>query len=143
MHNAARLFKKLKERGHRLTKIRTAIVELLMTGADPLSSPALQALLTQRKLPANKTTVYRELAFLEQEGMVRELQFHDGTKRYEITPENHHHHIVCVRCDKIEHVALEENLKQEEKAIAKARNFSVLTHSLEFYGICRGCLRKT
>ena len=90
-------------------------------------------------MPVNKTTIYRELAFLKKQNIILELQFDDNTKRYEIMPANHHHHIVCVRCEKVEDVVLEKDLDAEEKVITQNKKFQILHHSLEFYGICKMC----
>lgn len=139
MYNSSYILATLKEKGYRFAKIRKAILDLLIKSSDPLSSPDIQQLLSKKKIDANKTTVYRQLAFLKEQNLVRELQFGDNTKRYEIMPENHHHHIVCTNCDNIEDVELARDLDAEEKAIAENTNFKVLNHSLEFYGICGKC----
>lgn len=83
--------------------------------------------------------MYRELDFLVAQKIIRELRFRDGTRRYEITPSDHHHHIVCVDCNAIEHISLEKDLEKEEKIIAQKNEFKVLSHSLEFYGLCSRC----
>jgi len=129
----------LKNRGHRITNIRKAILGLLVKSPEPLSSPDLQKLLSKKKTSANKTTVYREIAFLKEQNLVRELRFGENTKRYEIIQDGHHHHIVCVNCEKVEDVELEKDLDAKEKMITRDKGFKIINHSLEFYGICRGC----
>jgi Fur family ferric uptake transcriptional regulator len=142
MHDSSHILAILKEKGYRFAKIRKAILDLLIKSSNPLSSPDIQQLLSKKKIYANKTTVYRQLAFLKGQNLIRELQFRDNAKRYEIMPENHHHHIVCTSCDKIEDVEFVRDLDTEEKAIAENKNFKVLNHSLEFYGICGKCQDK-
>ncbi len=139
MHNSKQLINELRVKSHRITKIREAILNLLAKAKEPLSSVDIQALLENNRIPANKTTVYRELYFLQSQEMIRELKFSDAAKYYEIMPEDHHHHVVCVKCDKVEHVVLEKDLDLQEKAIAKNKKFKILNHTLEFYGICRSC----
>lgn len=139
MRDINHILKILKEKGFRYSKTRKAILDLLMKSPKPLSSPDLQVLLLKKKMAVNKTTIYRELAFLGEQGIIREIQFDDATKRYEIMPDNHHHHVVCINCEKIEDIELERDLDVEEKTIAKNKNFKVLNHSLEFYGICGKC----
>jgi Fe2+ or Zn2+ uptake regulation protein len=142
MQDSSHILANLKKRGHRITSIRKAILDLLVKSSEPLSSPSIQKLLTKRKTSANKTTVYREIAFLKGQNLVRELQFRDNAKRYEIMPENHHHHIVCVNCEKVEDVELKKDLDVEEKNITKNKKFKIINHSLEFYGVCIGCQEK-
>lgn len=142
MHDSSHILKTLKESGHKFTKVRKFVLDLLIRSPEPLSSPDIQKAFHNKKMPVNKTTIYRELAFLKDKGVIRELQFGDTTKRYEIMPDNHHHHVVCVNCETIEDVVLEKDLDLEEKTIAQIKNFKVLNHSLEFYGICGRCQKK-
>jgi len=139
MQDSDIIIKKLKEKGRRFSNTRKTILDLLIKIPKPLSSPDLQILFLKRGMGVNKTTIYRELSFLKEQNIVRELQFGDNTKRYEIMPDNHHHHIVCVNCEKIEDVELKRDLDREEKVIAQNKNFKVLHHSLEFFGICGKC----
>ncbi len=141
MGDASHLLRGFKAKGYRFSRIRQSILNLLYKNAKPLSAYDLGRLLIRMNVPANKTTVYRELASLKEEKIIRELRFSDGKRRYEITPKDHHHHIVCESCKKIEDVVLDKDLYQEEKMITQIKNFKVLNHSLEFYGICGGCLK--
>ena len=92
MQNSGDILATLKEKGYKFARIRKAILDLLVKSSDPLSSPDIQRLLSKKKVDANKTTVYRQLAFLKEQNLVRELQFGDNAKRYEIMPENHPPH---------------------------------------------------
>lgn len=139
MYNSIRILATLKEKGYRFSRIRKAILDLLIKNPNPLSLSDIKMLLAKKKIMTNKTTVYRQLVFLKEQRLVRELQFRENTKRYEIMSENHHHHIICVNCEKIKDVELDGDLDAEEKSISKNKNFKVLSHSLEFYGICEKC----
>lgn len=139
MHDTNHILKTIKERGYKLTKVRKLVLDLLIRRSGPISSMDIQEVFLKKKMPVNKTTVYRELAFLKVQKIIRELWFEDAVRRYEITPENHHHHIVCLNCNKIEDVELHKDFDAEEKNIEKSRKFKILNHSLKFYGICRGC----
>lgn len=139
MQTLEHILVQLKTNGYRLTNIRKAILGLLVKSHEPLSSLGLQSLLLQKEMSVNKTTVYRELAFLKKQNIVRELQFRDSVKRYEIMPENHHHHIVCVNCEKVEDVELKKDLDKAERMISKNMNFKIINHSLEFFGLCAKC----
>jgi Fur family transcriptional regulator, ferric uptake regulator len=67
-----------------------------------------------------------------------QIQFQEGKLRYELAGKEHHHHLVCENCGKIEDVlsrvipALEEEIKNKHK-------FLVKRHSLEFFGLCEDC----
>lgn len=142
MQDSSRILAKLKAKGHRFARIRKAILDLLIHSLEPLSPSDIQRILSHKKISVHKTSVYRQLAFLKEQNLIRELQFRDKSKRYEIIPDNHHHHIICTRCGKIEDVELSGDLDAEEKMIVVNKNFTVLDHSLEFYGICGKCQDK-
>src|SRR5258706_15519243 len=91
-----------------------------------------------KKLRVNKTTVYRQLKKLIQKGLIQEIDFGDGKKRYETLKERHHHHLVCNSCGKVSDV--EEILPTNtEKKIYKEQGFKVTRHTVEFFGFCKGC----
>jgi Fur family ferric uptake transcriptional regulator len=63
----------------------------------------------------------------------------DGKTRFEFADREHHHHAVCVKCKKIEDVAVsEDKLKLEDRLITK-NDFNITHHTLEFFGICGTC----
>ncbi|MEK7606577.1 MAG: transcriptional repressor [Patescibacteria group bacterium] len=130
---------KLKEKGKRTSVARGAILQLLMENSTPLSAAEILAGLTRRSLGVNKTTVYRELELLCGEGVLRELEFGDRKKRYEMTSEGHHHHLVCTICRRVEDVELPRDLDLQERQIERQKKFKILNHTLEFFGICRDC----
>jgi len=129
----------LKNQGHKITKTRKALVEILENTKQPLSVPEVVTLLKNNHLSPNKTTIYRELTFLLDQGIVQELDFGDSKKRYELDTQDHHHHLVCINCKKIEDFDLSSDLDKEEKKILKDKNFKVISHSLEFFGYCKDC----
>lgn len=134
MKSASIILDALKAEGYKLTKTRKRIVDILLQSALPISVPEIR-----EGLGVNKTTVYRELEFLLQKNIIREVEFGDGKKRYEITTGGHHHHIVCLHCGMVEDVELSSDLEKEESAIAKKKQFKIINHSLEFFGICARC----
>lgn len=130
----------LKEQGFRITKVRKALVELLVTSKTPTSVQELLPKLAAQDLPVNKTTVYRELDFLLENQVIIELDLLDGAKRYEILhPNHHHHHLVCTGCGNIECVEMHHDLDEIEARIATSHQFKVSSHVLEFFGLCSKC----
>lgn len=130
----------LKDSGQRITKVRTQIVELFTKSNLPLSAQEILEDLETRGLKVNKTTVYREIDFLTAQKIIKDLDFGDGKKRFELYDDSkHHHHIICLNCKAIEDVDLKLDLQDEENRISKQKNFQVLNHSLEFFGLCSNC----
>lgn len=90
------------------------------------------------KLCVNKTTVYRQIEKFIKGGLVVEVEFGDGKKRYELASLDHHHHLICKKCKKIEDITFNERVILRE--VSKKSNFKVENHSLEFFGICVNCI---
>ena len=128
-----------QSKGYRLTASRKAILRVFLNSKTPLSAAELNSQLEQMDVHVNKTTIYREIDFLKNQKVLRELPFGDGKKRYEKWPDNHHHHLVCISCDSIECIELKGCLEDEEKIILKKNNFKTIKHSLEFQGLCAKC----
>lgn len=143
----------LRVKGFKITVVRTAILELLHNKTTPISAYDILFALKQTQLEPNeqsslisnvhripnKTTIYRELDFLLEQGIIREVDFGEGSKRYELRSENHHHHLICLNCKKIEDIDLDQDLTKEEKKIEQQKNFKIVNHSLEFFGLCLNC----
>lgn len=90
------------------------------------------------RLKVNKTTVYRQLDKLLEENKIIEVELGDGKKRYELKDLDHHHHLVCKKCGKIDDIELDEKIIISE--LSKKTKFKVESHSLEFFGTCVDCI---
>jgi Fe2+ or Zn2+ uptake regulation protein len=128
----------LKTKGYKLTPVRKLIIEILINATSPLSISDLALKLRSKDLSPNKTTFYREVAFLKDLQILQEIDFGDGMKRYEISKE-HHHHIVCIKCNIVKDVPMEKDLNSKEQKILKDLGFKPIGHSLEFFGLCSNC----
>ena len=133
------ILQRMRDDGFRLTRIRTAMVKILFDENRPLTSSDIQAQLSSLRVKADRTTVYRELLFLLGRNIVKTVHFGDHKTHYEICVE-HHHHLVCTKCNKVIEVVLGEHLGEQEKEIYERKNFKVISHSLEFYGLCGSCM---
>ena len=138
MHEDREFLWELRGRGFRRTKARSAIVAFLARIDAPQSIPEISEALRKTGLVFNKTTVYRELAFLVKEGIAKEVRVSDEKRYYELVGE-HHHHTICVSCGDIRDVLFRENLLHVERMLSERDGFRVLEHSLEFFGLCSEC----
>lgn len=129
----------IKEKGYKLTPCRRALIKILEESTRPLSADAIGRLLAREKLKVNKTTVYRELYFLLEQGIITELELGDRKKRYELKEREHHHHVICTNCEKVEDVIPDKSFERQEKKIAQLKNFIIMRHSAEFFGLCGNC----
>lgn len=136
--NVNSILDNLKSKGHKSTKVRQALVEILLSSNSPFSISDLLQELSLKKLNPNKTTVYREISFLKENDILEEIELGEGKKRYEIS-ENHHHHIRCVSCKVIKDIPMEQDLNSKEQSLIKKMGFKPIGHSLEFFGLCKDC----
>jgi len=123
---------------YKITKVRTALLEILKETSTPISIQDILLKLKSKKLNPNKTTIYREIEFLTGLGLVSDVDFGEGKKRYEASGD-HHHHIICVNCKTIKDVSLDKDLDLFNAKIAKQAGFKPVGHSLEFFGLCSDC----
>ena len=73
------------------------------------------------------------------ENIIKEIEFGEGQKRYELEDFKHHHHLICLKCRKVDDIELKTDLEKEEKRFLKENGFKVVNHSLEFFGYCQNC----
>ncbi len=129
----------LKQKKFKITKVRSGIITLFTQAKSPLAAKELLDYFHSIGLNINKTTVYRELAFLLGENIIKEIEFGEGQKRYELEDFKHHHHLICLKCRKVDDIELKTDLEKEEKRFLKENGFKVVNHSLEFFGYCQNC----
>ncbi len=131
----------LRRTRQRYTRGRRQLVELLLATARPVTIPELLALGASQ----SQSSLYRNLAILEQCGTVERIASTDDVARYELTEElaGHHHHLVCSACGRIDDVVLPSAV---ERALGLAageaydqRGFLVESHKIELVGTCRSC----
>jgi len=134
------ILSRLKKAGHRLTQIRKNLVTFLCEAPSPISALDILEKLDRENHKVNKTTVYRELSFLMEQGIASEVDILDGKKRYELTSDEAcHHHLVCTECDKIECLEVQHDFQALEQKVKKEQKFQIESHVLEFFGRCKDC----
>lgn len=131
------IFQKVRSAGGRITKLRKAIIKILFESDCLLSRQEIIERLSEIHLHPDRSTLYREFLFLTQNNIVQKSVLNEA-EYFEI-PHDHHHHLVCLKCDDIQKVHLSQHLQEEEKEISAKNNFHITSHSLDFYGYCHKC----
>lgn len=132
---------RLRDSEQRYTPNRQRIVDILAGAARPLTIAEVQA--EGGDLP--QSSVYRNIAVLEQAGVVRRVMAADEFARFELAEEltEHHHHLVCVSCGDVADFtmppALERAVDRATATAAQAAGFEVHSHRLDLVGRCRRC----
>ena len=139
--NTRDIVEELKKKcGSKATRTQKAILTIFEKNHLPLTESELQAKLSKSDIVVNKTTVYRQLAHLKEHDFIKEIDFGDGKKRFELNSnDRHHHHLVCTNCKMVDDIKIDNDVISIERAISKARNFKIMHHSLEFFGLCKNC----
>jgi Fur family transcriptional regulator, peroxide stress response regulator len=135
-----KIIKKLKRHNHHLTPQRLAIIKVVV---DSDTHPNVEEIHSQLRVAyptMSLATVYRNVMLLKSLGEVLELGFPDGSNRYDGKKPFPHPHVICVQCKKI----LDPDLataKDMAREVATTTGFKILTHRMDFFGICQECGR--
>ena len=130
------LLKDIKKTGLKITAPRKELLNAL--SSNPLSAQELATLLREKGFSTDLVTIYRTLDLFTELGIVRKTQFEDKIARFELTTgQEHHHHLVCIKCAVVEDVLINEELLT--KQIEEKSQFKVQRHALEFFGFCKRC----
>jgi Fur family transcriptional regulator, ferric uptake regulator len=133
---------RLRRLGQRYTSGRRVLVDELSRAERPLTTAELVA--GDRRL--SQSTAYRNLALLEQAGVVHKVIGGDEYGRYELAEEltgRHHHHLVCVRCGSVEDFEaprkVERGLADAIGHLSEGTGFRAEAHRLDLLGTCANC----
>lgn len=96
-----------------------------------------RSLLTKSK-DISLATVYRVLTQFEAAGLVIRHNFEGGHSVFELDQGEHHDHLVCTRCHKVEEFH-DETIEERQRIIAQQAGYRITAHSLNIYGICAQC----
>jgi Fur family ferric uptake transcriptional regulator len=87
----------------------------------------------------SKATVYQNLRFLSEKGLVQEVNI-KGVSRFEPNL-NPHHHVICKNCGRIMDFNSKALTDYSLKVARKIKDVKVQSSSTSFYGICKKCGR--
>jgi Fur family ferric uptake transcriptional regulator len=133
----AELAKYLDGMGLKHTKQRDLILISFLESNEHVSAEQLYQKVRSENPSIGFTTVYRTLKLLVDAGLAQERRFDDGLTRYEVEQE-HHDHLVCLKCGKIIEFESDE-IENAQVRIAADYGFKILRHRHELYGHCSSC----
>ncbi len=128
--------KDLRKAGLKVTLPRLKILDILEGSAlRHLSAEDIYKQLIESREDIGLATVYRVLTQFETAGLVTRHHFEDGQAVFELNQGEHHDHIVCLDCGRVEEF-LDQGIEARQEAIAKERGFEIRHHALVMYGHC-------
>lgn len=89
------------------------------------------------RIPADYSSVFRAVVWLERKGAARRFDVGDGKARYEPAGE-HHEHVRCQACGEVE-VVPECVVEDAVGEIERTTGFRLAAHQLVLLGLCPEC----
>ena len=80
-------------------------------------------------------TVYRVLMQFEQAGLLTRSNFESGKAVFELNEGQHHDHLVCLTCGRVEEF-FDAEIELRQRTVAETRGFELQEHSLALYARC-------
>jgi Fur family ferric uptake transcriptional regulator len=130
----------LQARGHRNSGARRAVVELLGRQHCCLTAQEIFDDLRSEGRRVGIASVYRVLEQLSKDGFVQRIDIGAGTTRFEPIRAGgeHHHHLVCDDCGKVEAFA-DDQLERALRKVEGRTGYSVAGHDVVLRGACAEC----
>lgn len=134
----------LNSRGWRLTPQREKILSIFqnLPKGNHLSAEELHQFLNQGEESISLSTVYRSVKLMSRMGILRELELAEGHKHYELNQPfpYHHHHLVCIQCNKTLEFNNDSILKHSLKQCER-EGFQLIDCQLTVMTICPEAIR--
>jgi len=132
----------LQAHGHKATRPRKLVLEVLEETEKPLSPYDIQGILHTRGRHLNHVTIYRILDLLCSLNLAHKVLSRGGFVKCNLdTAEGCHRFMVCQECGAIREFA-DEGLCRGENEFARNLGFYTEHHLSEFSGLCSRCYRK-
>lgn len=135
----------LKSVGLKATVPRMKILEIFQkaksSGERHLCAEDVYRILSSENMDVGLATVYRVLTQFEQAGILVRHHFAGDKATYEVDDGEHHDHIVCTRCGRVEEF-VDKEIEKRQRQIAQRLGFDLESHALSLYGVCSECRQK-
>ena len=129
----------IRSHGRRLTPQRSLIWDVLVERGDAhVSAAELADAVHERAPELHRSTVYRTLDVLVEDGLVLRTDLGSDRSYYELAAEHHHHHVVCTSCGEIAHVH-DDAIAAAVACVQAAAGYRLARQELTFAGLCPAC----
>jgi Fur family transcriptional regulator, ferric uptake regulator len=126
----------LKSIGLKATLPRLKILDLFeQSNKRHMTAEEVYRLLSDEGQDIGLATVYRVLTQFEQAGLLMRHHFDSDKAVFELNQGEHHDHLVCLQCGKVEEF-YDSEIEKRQTRIAKERGFVIHDHSLQIYADC-------
>ena len=132
------LLQNLREQGYRVTPQRETVIRIFQDAGDKhLSAEDVFEILKKNGEQISLATTYRTLRMLVKMSILRELDFAETHKHYELIDADAppHHHIICLNCNKT--IEFEDDqINQLGKSIADKYGVEIVDMQFQIFGNC-------
>jgi Fur family ferric uptake transcriptional regulator len=126
----------LKSMGLKATIPRLKILALFeKSDVRHLTAEDVYRLLLAENLDVGLATVYRVLTQFEQAGLLERHYFESGKAVFELSPGQHHDHLVCTDCGRVEEF-YDAEIERRQPKLRKNAGFVIREHALYLYAEC-------
>ncbi|MDB2326647.1 transcriptional repressor [Candidatus Actinomarina sp.] len=133
------LIGEIKKKGHRVTKSRELICEILEnSGHAHFTVDELYKKVTKKSSEVDLATVYRTLELLGQIGLIAHLHQAHGSGIYFLRNEENIMHLICMSCERIIDISF-ETFTKINKLLMKETKFKSINNNFIYSGICENC----
>ncbi len=123
---------------HRTTKQKKIILEELKKIYTHPNATEIYEIVKKRLPEISISTIYRNLNRLVRTGEILRIDTGSAPARYDGHTQ-HHYHIRCIRCGKIDDMDIEDNINISEKKLYNKYKYKIIKINIEFLGICPKC----
>ena len=126
----------LKSTGLKATLPRLKILEVFQNAKQRhMTAEDVYRVLLDTQSDIGLATVYRVLMQFEQAGLLSRSHFESGKSVFELNEGQHHDHLVCLTCGRVEEF-FDPEIEHRQRAVALAHGFDLQDHALSLYAVC-------
>lgn len=123
----------------RLTNQRTIVLNEVLNRCDHPTAEVIYESIHEKHPNISKSTVYRNLGILVEEGKISQIKIPHGD-RFDLTTKKHYH-VYCKECGKVIDADIEHH-EDIDVVVSKKTGFAIENHNLVFEGICPECQKR-
>ena len=130
----------LRNAGLKVTTPRIKILQILEKQVNErhLTAEKVYKILLSEDEEIGLATVYRVLTQFEAAGLVVRHQFEGGNSIFELATGDHHDHILCMKCGRVDEFS-DEIIETRQKEVAQELGYELTDQGLYLYGFCPKC----
>ena len=129
----------LKKEGLRHTIQRQAVWDEIKSNDEHRDAEQIYSALRKNNLNVSRATVYRTIDVLYKNNLIRKIELGDSPSKYENKVNSEHHdHIICVQCGRIDEFVDDKIESQQDKIIDKL-GFKMIRHIHQLFVLCKDC----